>query len=151
VTTRTSPAAQVSREPRAARPTNYPAADVTLPWKQPGGSATTAALMFTKPDEGAIWRNDFNRYVWHPALRAAGVTPGRANGFHQLRHHFASTVLHDGVDIRALAEYLGHSDPGFTLRVYTHLIPGSPDKMRQAIDRAFADSPEIARRGAVDL
>ena len=56
--------------------------------------------MFTKADEGAIWRNDFNRYAWHPALKAAGVAPGRENGFHQLRHHFASIVLRDGVDIR---------------------------------------------------
>jgi len=28
---------------------------------------------------------------------------------------------------------------GFTLRVYCHLLPGAPDRMRQAIDRAFSD------------
>lgn len=128
----------------------YPAAAVTLPWDQPGGKAVTAALMFTKPDEGAIWRNDFNRYIWHPALRAIGVVPGRENGFHQLRHHFASILLRDGVDVRTLAEYLGHSDPAFTLRVYCHLMPGSPDRMQQAVDRAFSDSPDcpgIAQEG----
>jgi integrase len=128
----------------------FPAAAVTLPWQKPGGKPVTVSLMFTKDDEGAIWRNDFNRYAWHPALKAAGVAPGRENGFHQLRHHFASTLLRDGVDIRALAEYLGHSDPAFTLRVYCHLMPGSPDRMRQAIDRAFGDSPdcpEIAQEG----
>jgi integrase len=26
---------------------------------------------------------------------------------------------------RAVSEYLGHADPGFTLRVYTHLMPSS--------------------------
>jgi site-specific recombinase XerD len=102
----------------------------------------TAALMFTKEDEGAIWRNDFNRYVWHPALREVGITPGRESGFHQLRHHLASTLLRDGVDIRTLAEYLGHADPGFTLRTYCHLMPGSPDRIRQVIDRAFKDEPD---------
>lgn len=117
----------------------YPAAAVTLPWKEPGSKPVAAALMFTKPDETAIWRNDFNRYVWHLALKAVGVTPGRENGFHQLRHHFASTLLRDGVDIRELAEHLGHRDPGFTLRVYCHLMPGAPDRMRQAVDRAFSD------------
>ena len=120
----------------------YPAAAVTLPWKEPGSKPVTAALMFTKADEGAIWRNDFNRYVWHPALKAAGVTPGRENGFHQLRHHFASTLLRDGVDIRELAEHLGHRDPGFTLRVYCHLMPGAPERMRRAIDRVFNASPD---------
>jgi integrase len=118
----------------------FPAAAVTLPWQRPGGKPVAVSLMFTKEDEGAIWRNDFNRYVWHPALNAAGVAPGRENGFHQLRHHFASVVLQDGTDIRALAEYLGHSDPAFTLRVYCHLMPGSPDRMRQAIDRAFSEA-----------
>jgi integrase len=130
----------------------YPAAAVTLLWKEPGGKPVTATLMFTKADEGAIWRNDFNRYVWHPALRAAGIMPGRENGFHQLRHHFASTLLRDGVDIRTLAEYLGHDDPGFTLGTYCHLMPGAPDRMRQAVDRAFSDlsdCPDIARGGSV--
>jgi integrase len=129
---------------------HYPAVKVTLPWERPGGKPATAALMFTQPDNGAIWRNDWNRYVWHPALRAVEVVPGRENGFHQLRHYFASVVLRDGVDIRTLAEYLGHSDPAFTLRVYCHLMPGSPDKMRQAIDRAFSESPDcpgIAQEG----
>jgi integrase len=68
----------------------HPAASVTLPWIEPGGKPVTVALMFTKPDQGAIWRNDWNRYVWHPALKGAGVVPGRENGFHQLRHYYAS-------------------------------------------------------------
>jgi integrase len=46
-------------------------------------------------------------------------------------------LLAGGVDIRALAEYLGHSDPGFTLRTYTHLMPSSADRMRKAVDRAL--------------
>ena len=77
---------------------------------------------------------------------------GRENGFHQLRHHFAS--LQDGGDVRALAEYLGHADPAFTLGVYCHLMPGSPDRMRQAIDRAFSeypDCPEIDPEGKAGL
>ena len=91
----------------------FPAAEVTLPWQKPDGRPVTARLMFTKEDEDAIWRGDWGRYAWHPALRAAGVTPGRDAGFHQLRHHYASLLLADGVDVRTLAEYLGHSDPGF--------------------------------------
>jgi integrase len=33
-----------------------------------------------------------------------------------------------------LAIYLGHSNPGFTLRVYTHLMPASEERTRRAID-----------------
>jgi integrase len=47
-------------------------------------------------------------------------------------------LLEDGVSVKALAEYLGHADPGFTLRTYTHLMPSSEDRARAAVDRAFA-------------
>ena len=57
----------------------------------------------------------------------------RANGMHALRHTYASVLLEDGVSIKALAEYLGHADPGFTLRTYTHLMPSSEDPARTAV------------------
>lgn len=37
----------------------------------------------------------------------------------------------------ALSEYLGHHDPGFTLRTYTHLMPSSGSRTRTAVDRVF--------------
>ena len=40
-----------------------------------------------------------------------------------LRHFYASVLLDAGESIKALSVYLGHSDPGFTLRTYTHLLP----------------------------
>ena len=45
--------------------------------------------------------------------------------------------LDAGESIRALAEYLGHADPAFTLRVYTHLMPSSSERTRRAIDEVF--------------
>jgi hypothetical protein len=69
------------------------------------------------------------------------ANPVAARGLRRVRH-YASLLLADGVDIRTLAEYLGHTDPGFTLGTYCHLVPGSPDKMRRAIDRAFSESPD---------
>jgi hypothetical protein len=47
---------------------------------------------------------------------------------HALRHWFASVQLDGGTSVRALSEYLGHVDPGFTLRIYTHLMPKSEDR-----------------------
>jgi integrase len=81
-------------------------------------------------------------------LRTAGIAELRENGFHALRHHFASVLLHDGVDIAALATYLGHHDPGFTLRTHVHLMPDAADRMRSVVDRALsleADGPGTAR------
>jgi site-specific recombinase XerD len=36
---------------------------------------------------------------------------------HALRHFYPSVLLDAGENVKALAEYLGHSDPGLTLRV----------------------------------
>jgi hypothetical protein len=93
---------------------------------------------------GLIQRTYYNNQIWKPALRKARVEPTRESGMHALRHHYASVLLDGGVSIRALAEYLGHSDPGFTLRIYAHLMPDSEDRARAVVDAAFrapAESP----------
>ena len=122
---------------------------VTLPWKVPGGRPAVASLLFTAPGGAALHRSSFSAVAWQPALRGAGVPLARENGMHALRHYFASACLADGVDIRALASFLGHSDPGFTLRVYCHLMPSADDRLRAAIDRAFSrsDGPATSRQG----
>jgi integrase len=71
-------------------------------------------------------RSYSNPHVWKPAVQTAGTEPKRENGCHALRHFFASVLLDAGESIKAVSEYLGHSDPGFTLRVYTHLMPSPP-------------------------
>ncbi|WP_308196239.1 tyrosine-type recombinase/integrase [Nocardioides bruguierae] len=82
----------------------------------------------------ALNRNHVNGYVWRPALKAAGIDAGTDTGMHALWHFYASALLEAGVSIKALSEYLGHHDPAFTLRTYTHLMPTSNDAVRHAID-----------------
>ncbi|HVL97901.1 MAG TPA: tyrosine-type recombinase/integrase [Egibacteraceae bacterium] len=94
--------------------------------------------VFVTREGGPLTRRHYNVNVWKPALVGAGVEPTRANGMHALRHHYASVLLDGGVSIRALAEYLGHADPGFTLRTYTHLMPSSEDRAREAVDAALS-------------
>jgi integrase len=36
------------------------------------------------------------------------------------------------------SEHLGHTDAGFTLRTYTHLMPNSNDRTKRAVDKVFA-------------
>ena len=71
------------------------------------------------------------------AASASNVTT-RREGIHQLRHYYASVMLAGGVSIKELAEYLGHSDPAFTLRVYAHMLPCSHDRARAVISERFS-------------
>lgn len=43
-------------------------------------------------------------------------------GFHSLRHTFATRAIECGVDVRTLAEILGHKDPSVTLKRYAHSL-----------------------------
>lgn len=97
--------------------------------------------VFTRRDGGLINRAHFN-LLWRRAVKAAGMAPA---GMHQLRHHYASVLLDGGVSIRALAAYLGHSDPGFTLRTYAHLMPDSEARARAVIDAAYRALAESGR------
>jgi integrase len=130
----------------------HPATEITLPWRIPNGDERTHRLLFVDAKCKAINRSVFNQGDWKRALVHAGVIPPRTtgsqyfkaapdDGMHALRHAYASVLLDAGETIKALAEYLGHSDAGFTLRTYTHLMPSSESRTRRAIDLAFA--PEV--------
>lgn len=139
----------------------FPPIAITLPWLRPDGPLVTKELIFTAEEGGAVRRSDFNTYAWKPALVAAGVIPppergkrhqaAREHGMHALRHFYASVLLEAGENIKALSTYLGHSDPGFTLRVYTHLMPSSDNRARNAMDSVYgravprSDGPQTAQ------
>ncbi|WOX24303.1 tyrosine-type recombinase/integrase [Streptomyces solicathayae] len=139
----------------------FPPVDVTLPWLTPNGPKVTHRLVFTAAAGTALWSNAFNDQTWKPALAGAGIIPvpekghryaaAREHGMHALRHFYASVLLDAGENIKALSLYLGHSDPGFTLRVYTHLMPSSETRTRKAISAMYRaaghahDGPETAQ------
>ncbi len=60
---------------------------------------------------------------------------------HALRHWYASGLLDSGESVKSVANNLGHADPGFTLRTYTHLMPSSEERTKKAVDSAFAAKP----------
>ncbi|MES9808836.1 tyrosine-type recombinase/integrase [Streptomyces cinereoruber] len=125
----------------------FPPVDVSLPWLKPDGPLVTKRLFFSLTGGGAVRRTDFNTRVWKLALVRAGVIPepkegerhqaAREHGMHALRHFYASVLLDAGENIKALSSYLGHGDPGFTLRVYTHLMPSSDGRARRAVDGLY--------------
>ncbi len=88
---------------------------------------------------GVVDAKDFTKDRWKPALRAVGMPCGSyENGMHELRHFFASVLLDQGESIKAVAEWLGHSDPSFTLKTYTHLMPSSAERTKGVISSMYA-------------
>jgi integrase len=133
----------------AAHLASFPARPITLPWLEPGGKPHTETLVFTTARGGVMHRTWFNADLWRPAREAAGLANDRENGMHALRHHYAAVLLAGGVDIEALSEYLGHHDPGFTLRIYGHLRPEAGDRARKAVEAAIAAAVEAdTKRGS---
>lgn len=140
--TRTVPLSEAVALRLSAHIAKHPPVEVELPWVEqgnPNAPPVKAWLLFTTARRNAIYKNSFNA-PWRQARIAAGVKDSRENGLHVLRHTAASAWLAHLVDIRTVAEYLGHEDPGFTLRTYSHLMPNAADRARKAMDAFFEQS-----------
>lgn len=142
-----------TRDALAAHLSAFPAVPVTLPWHEPAsprrhGRMITAELLFTNTAGRALNRNGFNHNTWRPAVAAAGLPDDRVNGCHMMRHYFASSLIAAGVDVRTVAEYLGHSDGGaLVLKTYSHLMPDSDEKARRALAGSLLAPADPAARG----
>jgi integrase len=90
-------------------------------------------LVFTGDDGGPVRRSTFSD-VWGRAARPLGIPLG--DGFHQLRHFYASVLIHGGADIVLVQKMLGHASLT-TTQIYAHLFPNSDDMVRTAVDRAM--------------
>lgn len=106
---------------------------VTLPWDKVSGKPVTVRVYMA--EHGKLFDSSALSRAWVKALRLAGIMRvPYADRFHRLRHTYASRLLQRKVDIRSLAYYLGHDDPGFTLRRYCHFMIGDGEDVRRAID-----------------
>ncbi|MDE7167701.1 MAG: site-specific integrase [Clostridia bacterium] len=58
-------------------------------------------------------------------------------GFHSLRHTFATRALECGMDIKTLAEVLGHKNPTVTLKHYAHSLTEHKNAMMNKVGELF--------------
>lgn len=65
------------------------------------------------------------------ALKRAGISAFR---FHDMRHTFASWAVVAGVDLRTVAQWLGHRSLDLVMR-YTHLAPSHEREMIERLSR----------------
>jgi integrase len=64
--------------------------------------------------------------AWEKVLKRARISKFR---WHDLRHHFASRLVQQGVPLNTVRDLLGHGSVGMSLR-YAHL---APDQRREAV------------------
>jgi integrase len=79
-------------------------------------------------------------------LEARGQTPlPRGVTPHKLRHTFASILIATGEDPASVMAQLGHTDPKFTLRVYTHIMRRGSAERAQLKALVSGASIELAK------
>lgn len=109
-----------------------------------GHAETPEGFVLVQPGRGPVDSNQFGHY-WRRAVATAKV-PGLR--YHALRHTYASTLLSNGVNIKAVAEWLGHASPVITLKTYAHLMPADAEVARGVLDAALAPLAEDSLRTA---
>ena len=101
-------------------------------------------LIFTDNDGEPLRGNRFAR-VWDKARREANLDDDVT--FHDLRHYFASLLIHKGLSVKAVQEALGHKTATETLNTYGHLWPDDAGLTRRAVDEVLG--PCVASRQAI--
>jgi integrase len=91
-------------------------------------------LVFTD-DRGEPLRGNRFARVWGRARVDAGLCDDVT--FHDLRHYFASLLIHKGLSVKAVQEALGHKTATETLNTYGHLWPDDAGLTRRAVDEVL--------------
>ena len=111
-------------------------------WRMASGRPTGSALVFPSGTGGlwteSDWRN-WTRRNLKPAFAIAGVDARP----YDLRHSFASLLLHEGRNVIYVARQLGHNAT-LTLTTYGHVI----DELEDAPQQPAVDAIEAARTAA---
>lgn len=97
-------------------------------------SPRAAALIPTVEPDQRLWKPTYTPWLryWHDSLHRTGI---ERCGLHALRHSNASLRIAAGQDLVYVADQLGHSNAGFTLKVYGHLLD-RPESQAARLDEA---------------
>jgi integrase len=88
--------------------------------------------LLLKSRTGGPWRYKDAARLYRGAAKAIGLKPGE--GLHQLRHTCVSVLIHQGVNIKQIQEWVGHASITETLDTYGHLFPGSLVDIAEMLD-----------------
>ena len=58
-------------------------------------------------------------------------------GLHSFRHFVASALINAGLDVTTVSGTLGHSNPGTTLNIYSHMFQSARARAAEVMDIAL--------------
>ncbi|MCZ9312248.1 MAG: site-specific integrase [Methanocorpusculum sp.] len=90
--------------------------------------------MFPSPKTSEMYHPDSVVNIHKKILKDAGLEHLR---FHDLRHSCASLLLANGVPMKQIQEWLGHSDFNTTANIYAHLDYSSKVTSAQAMEKGL--------------
>jgi len=88
-------------------------------------------LIFTNDRGLPIRRNSFTP-IFRRSADQVGIAAG--DGFHELRHHYASLLISSGCSVTVVQRRLGHATAQETLDTYSHLWPDDDQRTTEAVD-----------------
>lgn len=127
--------AEKTRTRRTVRILSSVARDLAI-WKDASGDPGGDEFVFPSSDGGEWSSNGFEKWrcrVFVPACETAEIGKPRP---YDLRHSFASLLLHEGRSVIYVARQLGHSAE-MTLRTYGHVIDELDDAPKLTAEEAI--------------
>jgi integrase len=116
------------------------------------------ALVFANPDGSPLRANNWRRRIWQPACIAVGrgeivesTTTKNGETYeglrpHDLRHTAISLWIAADASPKDIARRAGHASVATVLDRYGHLLPGTEEKVNDALDRIAA----VARHRSIN-
>jgi integrase len=104
-------------------------------------------LVFRSPEGLPMRAGQFRQRFWKPATAGVGLDGLR---IHDLRHTAVALWIAAGASVNEIARRAGHTSVVTVLDRYGHLLPGTEDRLTEALERLAGREDPPAQGRAVD-
>jgi integrase len=105
-----------------------------------GITGSTDDLVFVNTKGNPLRRGNIG-HSFGLAVKKSGIE--RETTFHDLRHHYASLLIWQGLNVVTVQHMLGHASSRETLDTYAHLWPDAEEQAREAVELALSVARQI--------
>jgi len=122
----------IAEQLRVAPPSAWEMKDETNPREV---RTRPVELVVTMPSGRPVYPADWSD-MWRDAVVAAGLPKGFR--LHDLRHFYATSLIHNGASVETVRKALGHATLKTTFQTYVHEWPDLKDTPKKIMDQVFA-------------